>query len=205
MKRSLCTHLDLLKPSLQSRVRAKQADQKNRHDFHSRDRSFNIGQSVLVRNPRDGPKWIPGIVIEQTGPISYKVQVHDQIWRRHVDQLLDHNVVVEPCLEETAQDRELPDTRVPLVPVTLPESNTSTETEPSVTGPALPEHSEAVPDSSTQRETPVSRHPQRDRKLTDCLTSSNLGGRKCGVLKCGVLVIVYWLLCIMLCYVILSN
>jgi len=83
-----------------------------------------------VRNLRDGPKWILGIVFEQTGPVSYKVQVRDQIWRRHVDQLLDHNVVVEPRLEETAQDRELPDTRVPLVPVTLPKSNTNTETEP---------------------------------------------------------------------------
>ena len=83
----------------------------------------------------------------------------------------DHNVVVEPCLEETAQDRELPDTRVPLVPVTLPESNTSTETKPSVTGPALPEHSEAVPDSSVRVETPLSRrYPQRDRKPPDRLS-----------------------------------
>jgi len=46
MKRVLRTRLDLLKPSLQSRVRAKQADQKNRHDAHSRDRSFDIGQSA---------------------------------------------------------------------------------------------------------------------------------------------------------------
>ena len=58
--------------------------------------------------------------------------------------------MVEPCLEETAQDRELPDTRVPLVPVRLPESNTSIETEPYVTGPALPEHAEAAPDSSVR-------------------------------------------------------
>ena len=73
--------------------------------------------------------------------------------------------------EETAQDRELPDTRVPLVPVTLPESNTSTEAEPSVTGPALPEHSEAVPDSSVRMETPLSRrYPQRDRKPPDRLS-----------------------------------
>ena len=50
MKRALRMRLDLLKPSLQSRVRAKQADQKSRHDAHSRDRLFDIGQSVLVRN-----------------------------------------------------------------------------------------------------------------------------------------------------------
>ena len=27
-------------------------------------------------------------VLEKTGPVSYKVQVGDRIWRRHVDQLL---------------------------------------------------------------------------------------------------------------------
>ena len=46
---------------------------------------------ILVRNLRGGPKWI---VTEQTGPVSYKVQVNDQIWRCHTDQLLDHNVAV---------------------------------------------------------------------------------------------------------------
>ena len=34
-------------------MRSKQADQKRRHDAHSRDRSFDIGQSVLVQNLRD--------------------------------------------------------------------------------------------------------------------------------------------------------
>ena len=108
-------------------MRSKQADQKSCHDAHSRDRSFDIGQSVLVRNLRDGPKWIPGIVIEQTGPVSYKVQVNDQIWHRHTDQLLDHNVVVEPCPEDV-KERDIPEIRIP-PPVALPESTTVKETE----------------------------------------------------------------------------
>ena len=72
----------------------KQAEQKRRHDAHSKFRNFDVGQTVLVRNLREGPKWLSGIVLEQTGPVSYTVQVCDQIWRCHTNQLLDHNAAV---------------------------------------------------------------------------------------------------------------
>ena len=36
-----------------------------------------------MRKLRDGAKWIPGIVIERTGPVSYRV---------HKDQLLEYSV-----------------------------------------------------------------------------------------------------------------
>ena len=91
LKRSLRTRLDLMRPSLRSRVEAQQALQKNQHDRHTKDRLFDVGQSVLARNLRAGPKWIPGVMVEKTGPVSYKVQVSDQIWRRHCDQLLDQD------------------------------------------------------------------------------------------------------------------
>jgi len=48
LKRPLRTRLDLLRPSLSTRVQAKQAVQKNYHDAHSKDRVFEPGQSVLV-------------------------------------------------------------------------------------------------------------------------------------------------------------
>ena len=35
-----------------------------------------------------GKKWLPGVVIERTGPVSYKVEVLGIVWRQHVDQLL---------------------------------------------------------------------------------------------------------------------
>ena len=68
LKRPLRTRLDLLRPSLQSHMRMKQADQKRLHDAHSKFRAFEVGQSVLVRNLREGPKWLTGTVLEQTGP-----------------------------------------------------------------------------------------------------------------------------------------
>lgn len=70
LRRPLQTRLDLLKPSLWSRVLSKQADQKRCHDAHSKFHEFEVRQNVLVRNLRDGPKWIPGTVLEQTGPVS---------------------------------------------------------------------------------------------------------------------------------------
>ena len=73
---------------------SKQADQKQLHDTHSRSRLFEVGQAVLVRNLRDGPKWLSGVIVEQTGPVSYRVQASDQIWQHHADQLLDHTRVV---------------------------------------------------------------------------------------------------------------
>ena len=94
MKRPLRTRLDLLRPSLSSRVLSRQADQKRLHDAHSKSREFEVGQSVLVRNLREGPKWLPGTIVEKTGPVSYRVEVSDQRWRRHADQLLDHGSVV---------------------------------------------------------------------------------------------------------------
>ena len=42
--------------------------------------SFECLQSVLVRNLRGEPKWLPGHIVEQTGPVSYRVQVGDYLW-----------------------------------------------------------------------------------------------------------------------------
>ena len=72
---------------------SKQADQKQLHDAHSRSPLFEIGQAVLVLNLQDGPKWLSSVIVEQTDLVSYRVQVSDQIWRRHADQLLDHTRV----------------------------------------------------------------------------------------------------------------
>lgn len=88
LKRQLRTRLDILRPSLERKVAAKQAEQKNYHDAHSKAREFLIGQTVLAQNLQGEPKWLKGTVLQKTGPVSYKVQVGDRIWRRHVDQLL---------------------------------------------------------------------------------------------------------------------
>jgi len=75
LHRSLRTRLDLLRPDLGAAVFQKQASQKKVHDLHSRTREFFNGERILVRNMRNGPRWLLGTVIERRGPLSYLVQV----------------------------------------------------------------------------------------------------------------------------------
>lgn len=87
--RSLRTRLDLLRPDLGEHVSKKQGEQKKSHDHHAKGREFFIGQRVLTRNLRRGPRWVLGTVIERKGPLTYLVQViGGAIWKRHVDHLL---------------------------------------------------------------------------------------------------------------------
>ena len=54
----------------------------------TRDRDFEVGESVLVRDYRkDFEKWVQGTVDQRTGPVSYRVRVGNDSWRCHADQL----------------------------------------------------------------------------------------------------------------------
>ena len=57
------------------------------NDKVSREREFALGEQVLVQNFQGKPQWLNGTVAEQTVPVSYKVLVGDQLWKRHVDQM----------------------------------------------------------------------------------------------------------------------
>ncbi|KAL5487308.1 hypothetical protein EMCRGX_G019895 [Ephydatia muelleri] len=119
LKMELRTRLDLLKPDYGDKALGKQADQKNYHDLHSRDRQFSVGQKVMARNFLQGLTWVPGVVTEVCGPVSYMVRVQPNIvWRRHVDHIkelqefdalrggeedsLRKEPVLENCAEETS-------------------------------------------------------------------------------------------------------
>ena len=43
-------------------------------------RQFKIGQQVSVQNYRGEPRWVPGILIERTGPVSHQIMVRDKVW-----------------------------------------------------------------------------------------------------------------------------
>ena len=63
-RRPLRTRLDLLRPDVGGQVRDSQAEQKDRHDQRSKPREFTMGQTVWVRNFRDGLHWISGMVAD---------------------------------------------------------------------------------------------------------------------------------------------
>ena len=90
LKRHVRTRLDFLKPSITEAVRRKQYRQKEEHDNKAAERQFDVNEQVYLRNTAgENPRWIPGVVKQQTGPVSYKVlgEKTDQLYRRHGDQL----------------------------------------------------------------------------------------------------------------------
>ena len=87
LKRSIRTRFDLLRPEVQEQVLNKQARQKQDHDGKSKLRELAVGNKVMVRNFREGRRWIPGEVVARKGPLSYDVSVGNRIWKRHVDHL----------------------------------------------------------------------------------------------------------------------
>ena len=97
---NLRTRLDPMLPSVQERVEVKQVDQKSHHDIHSKLRHFDPGQHVMIRDKRPTAltAWVPGVIVQQRGPLTYLVKMCDgQLWKRHTDHL---NISSPPDLQE---------------------------------------------------------------------------------------------------------
>eukprot|EP00731_Ephydatia_muelleri_P034546 Em0065g7a len=89
LRRKIRSRLDLMRPDVESRVNEQQAKQKACHDGNSPFREFFLGQNGMSRNLRNGPDWVPGVIVERLGPLTYLVQVSSgAFWKRHVDQLI---------------------------------------------------------------------------------------------------------------------
>jgi hypothetical protein len=84
MGRKLHIDLDRLRPDLVSRMR-----QQQRRDDGRSFRSFSVNDSVWSRNYSSGDPWLPGVIVEVTGPLSYRVRLTStgREVRRHADQL----------------------------------------------------------------------------------------------------------------------
>ena len=163
LKRRVRTRLDLLRPNVAERVSQNQAIAKQNSDKKANLRVFELGEAVFVENliKREQPKWLPGTIVEKVGSVMYRVQVNDQTWRRHADQLrskkdFDMNVSkVEAPMED---DRTIE------IPRTIPESD-------------VPRSNQTLtPISMTNREednselvTVASRYPKRTHKPPDRL------------------------------------
>ena len=93
MSRRLNSRLDLMLPSVSRRVQRSQSQQKMTLDFHASDREVAEGDRVYARNfaPCAEAKWLPGKVVQKTGPLSCQVQLQDgTVWRRHQDHICKH-------------------------------------------------------------------------------------------------------------------
>ena len=123
MGRQLKTRLDLVLPDINKHVECAQTSQKQYHDCHSKPRSFQQGDKVLVRNYRGHPSWLSGIVKGILGPVSYQVELTDgKLWKlKDTSQCSDSDIVEHDNQEVTDID--------------FPVTDTSTEEDP------IPRHS----------------------------------------------------------------
>ena len=71
------SHLDFIFPSVEHHVTKNQERQKENHDVHTRQRSFQVGEEVYVLNHRGMPKWIPGKVTAVRGPLTLIVTLDE--------------------------------------------------------------------------------------------------------------------------------
>ena len=110
----------------------------------------------MVRNYCEGSKWVPGVIIENTAPVSYVVKTSDGlVCRRHVDQIREY------VSEQMSASRNL---------TSVPQSDDKY-------GPTLPLQEETVEPPPT-RSFPASesevvehRYPRRDHRPPDRYSS----------------------------------
>ena len=131
-----------------------------------------VGQEVMARNLLPGSKWVPGVVIQQLGPLTFLVQVESgATWRRHIDHLQAHNGSDAPQPTATHSTIESRDTDTD---VFMPDSSgTATQGSTPITA------AEEEPTSDT---TTASRYTSRVRHPPDRLVYSNVVGEECGIL-----------------------
>ena len=168
LKRQVRTRFDLLKPNQRSHVMQKQAQQKTEHDRHAKPREFSIGQSVMARNFQSGPKWVPAVIDEKLGPLSYLVKTSQgELWRRHIDSL--KGALLDQTSERrednsnadsTTQDWDFASTERPTSDVPQTRTENLPREEPSNTD--TPEQD--TYETETAPTNPIPRYPTRDRQ-----------------------------------------
>ncbi|UYV73841.1 hypothetical protein LAZ67_11001093, partial [Cordylochernes scorpioides] len=85
MNRNLKSLINKFHPEGVSEGRMRQEDRLIRN--WKPHRVVNEGQAVIARGYH-GPRWLPGVVREKTGPVSIKVETNDgEIVNRHLDQV----------------------------------------------------------------------------------------------------------------------
>ena len=98
--------------------------QKAGHDRHSYQRELHVGQIVMAKNLRPGAAWVPGVVVERVGPLTYLVQVDDGgLWKRHIDHLRERSGTIQEAAERSTHPQS-----VDLEGVSLPRMETRAET-----------------------------------------------------------------------------
>ena len=94
-------------PQVSSRVHANQFQQKMAHDQRAKNRSFELGDTVFIKNFADEPTWLPGVVTALHGLLTFDVKLGDgQVVWRHIDHV--QSQASHPPPTETEDDCTTP-------------------------------------------------------------------------------------------------
>ena len=161
MNRSLRTRLDLIQPKVESSVNTAQGRQKASHDRKAKETQYVIGQNVMVKNFRNGPQWLPGVLVEQLGTLTFLVQLDNgMFWRRHVDQLRQ--------LEDSPRNVTLPESTSEATSTETFYSDVDTETSANdsdtTSSPEAPEANQSQTGTSVAASATARRYPTRVRR-----------------------------------------
>lgn len=149
MGRNLRTRMDLIRPSVRSRVEVQQEKMMDRSEKRG-CRKLYCGDAVLARNFGLGDKWKHGVIVEILGAKHYVVDVNGKLWKRHIDQLLSSKIQVRR--EIPSPPRKIPSVlpSVPYQPVQIP--NVPYKPVPSVPNASCDRNESVVPDKSVSPE-----------------------------------------------------
>ena len=113
------SHLDLLKPDVSTHVKDKQQAQRGNHEVHPKERRFEVGDPVFVKEFPSGKHWLPGVISSVEGPQSYHVTLTDnRVVRRHVDHVMKRSSEIPQSDSETVGEFPgYPSTEGPATPV----------------------------------------------------------------------------------------
>ena len=89
LRRDLCTHMDLLKPNCEERVTIHQDAQTRHHNQHAKPHMLEVSQTDIARNLGSRSKWMPGVLKQIRGPLSYVIEMDNGVqWKWHMDHIL---------------------------------------------------------------------------------------------------------------------
>ena len=153
-----------MRPGRGRKVFDRQTDQNARHYKIRKGREFTLDEEVLVQNFRGEPKSLDGIVTEQTGPVSYKLLVGEQLWKRHVDQMHQEHLSNKDSKPGISATHSNDTTDIP--PVTPPQAETAEKAtlKPNETKSSENNNDENTHAAATAQPQPQPRYPTQQRK-----------------------------------------
>ena len=62
----------------------------------------------MAKNLRPETAWVPGLVVERVGPLTYLVQVDDGgLWKRHIDHLHEQSGTLQEAAERSTHPQSV--------------------------------------------------------------------------------------------------